>query len=270
MLTNLVSNAIKFTPQGRIVVEARELRGAGQEGLLEFTVTDTGIGIAQDKCALLFRPFSQADSSTTREYGGTGLGLSIVRSLAEQMGGSVGFETSPGVGSRFWFRIRATPAAAADLNHDAHLRAPAPPAASMCGHVLVVEDNPINRKVLSALLTRMGLRVSLAENGAEGFDAVCRDASIDLVLIDVNMPVLDGIAATGKIRAWEQGQARVPIVALTADAFEADRQRCMDAGMNDFLAKPVVIKALREVLERWLPAAGAGAVRTGGPRAPDG
>ncbi len=260
MLSNLVSNAIKFTSHGRIHIEAREAGCDEQTALLEFSVSDTGIGIPADKLCLLFEPFSQVDNSTTQRYRGTGLGLSIVRDLARLMGGDVGVESEPGRGSRFWFRIRvplvATPDAEggrADVPH-AHEASPARTKRLLSGYVLVVEDEPSNLKVIDIMLNQLGLSVACAENGQQAVDVITQGSLADLILMDVQMPVMDGYAATRRIRQWEAENARPrrPIVALTADVFWDDRQRCLDAGMDDFLTKPILIDDLGAALERWL------------------
>jgi PAS domain S-box-containing protein len=258
MLGNLVGNAIKFTSTGQIRIEASEHAGSNNRVELVFSVTDTGIGIPAEKCSVLFQPFTQTDSSTTRQFGGTGLGLSIVRNLAQLMGGRVGVDSTPGQGSRFWFRIPADfveqhQVAVGTL---APVEAAAVPAL-LTGRVLVVDDDRTNRKVLAALLEKTGLTVEMAEDGALAVDAVCAGAAVDLILMDVQMPVLDGYEATVKIRLWEQSRQlpALPIIALTADAFEDDRRRALDSGMNDFMTKPIVFDALRACLLRWLPGA---------------
>lgn len=270
MLSNLVSNAVKFTAHGSVRIEAAEVERADGKALIEFAVTDTGIGIAADKQCLLFKPFSQADSSTTREYGGSGLGLSIVRSLARLMDGEVGVRSEAGGGARFWFCIRVDIAAAGDPLPAATAgaaRAPAVAAAagSVAARVLVVEDNPTNWKVVEALLANLGASAARVENGREAVAAVTRGARPGLVLMDVHMPVMDGLEATERIRRWEleTGQPRLPIVALTAWAFEQDRQHCVAAGMDDFLAKPVDLDALASVLSKWLPTHAGGAAPAG-------
>ncbi|MCB1959532.1 MAG: response regulator [Rhodocyclaceae bacterium] len=252
MLANLIGNAIKFTPGGAVRAEACELERTGAEALLEFSVTDTGIGIAEERQACLFQPFSQADSSITREFGGSGLGLSIVRKLALLMGGDAGVESTLGEGSRFWFRIRAACVAAAQreaVAQDGPADAAAGPLAS---RVLVAEDNLVNQKVITALLGRSGVDITLVRNGQEALAAVMDGAPIDIILMDLHMPVMDGCTATERIRVWEAAQGRppVPIVALTADAFESDRERCLAAGMDDFLTKPIVLDALTAVIRR--------------------
>ncbi len=262
MLFNLIGNAIKFTPQGKISVEGREVARDGQSARLEFSVSDTGIGIAADKLGLLFLPFSQVDNSSSREYGGTGLGLSIVRTLARLLGGDAGVTSELGVGSRFWFVIRAE-LVAPDEDAREPLRAAGdvakavPTADRLAGQVLIVEDSPINQMVIEKLLRNLGVSVRVAHDGQQALDAVVQapDGAPDLVLMDVQMPVMDGYAATRAIRRWEadNGRPRLPIVALTADAFEDDRQQCLDAGMDDFLTKPVAFETLKSVLRRHLP-----------------
>jgi CheY-like chemotaxis protein len=261
MLSNLAGNAIKFTQQGQVRIEAHEVERVGEECLLEFSVSDTGIGIPEDKQHLLFQPFSQTDSSTTRNYGGTGLGLSIVRSLATLMGGEVGIESEPNKGSRFWFRVRLRV-----IGYDEDTRETARQGNEtqqaerksfrLTGHVLVVEDNSTNRKVIEAILAQSGLAATMAEDGQQCIDILQRDAPFDLVLMDIQMPVMDGYAATEWIRQWEKTNNRphLPIVALTADAFEEDKKHCLSIGMDDFLAKPIAIDTLQTVLRRWLKA----------------
>ncbi len=253
MLSNLTSNAIKFTATGTVSLTAREVESSNDTAMIEFSVSDTGIGIEPAKLALLFKPFSQADSSITRQFGGTGLGLSIVRGLAQTMGGDIGVDSVAGQGSRFWFRVPAGVAAP-----DAGQRPAAPDGAlapgQLRGNILVVEDNPINQSVIQVLLEKLGLGCRMADDGQAGVECVQQDPSIDLILMDVQMPVMDGHAATRTIRAWELAtrQRRRAIIALTADAFEEDCQRCLAAGMDDFLAKPVDVQKLVTVLNRYL------------------
>jgi signal transduction histidine kinase/DNA-binding response OmpR family regulator len=260
MLTNLVGNAIKFTQKGTVRIEGTEIERSQTTAMLEFSVTDTGVGIAPEKISLLFKPFSQADSSTTREFGGSGLGLSIVSHLARAMGGSVGVSSQAGQGSRFWFRIsaglvqtsqdkRQTGRAEADVVNST--TGPAP----LLGHILVVEDNPVNCLVIGSLLASLGLSHSEAADGRQGVEAVSQGARPDLILMDLQMPVMDGYQATQAIRQWEaEGQhPRLPIIALTADAFEEDRQKCLAVGMDDFLTKPIGLDALHQSLAKWLP-----------------
>ena len=258
MLSNLVGNAIKFTQQGRVRIEACEIARDEAGAVLEFSVTDTGVGVSPDQRELLFKPFSQADASITRQYGGTGLGLSIVRSLATMMGGDVGLDSESGRGSRFWFRIRAARVASDEESHHAQPPRSAIATSSrptgVAGNVLVVEDNATNRKVIEAMLSRFELEVSSAQDGRECVERIKAGERPDLILMDVQMPVMDGFEATRQIRRWEtaENQPRIPIVALTANAFEQDRQDCISAGMDDFLAKPLDLKILPGVLSKWL------------------
>jgi CheY-like chemotaxis protein/anti-sigma regulatory factor (Ser/Thr protein kinase) len=265
MLSNLVGNALKFTHRGQVRIEAVELDGTDEVSVLEFSVSDTGIGIPADKLNLLFKPFSQTDSSTTREFGGTGLGLSIVFNLAKAMGGAVGVSSEPGQGSRFWFRVqvRSMEHALSSRQFEresAEIRvADIPP---LRGHVMAAEDNPINGLVIQSLLGKLGLRVTLVQDGqqaVEAIESVDPNSSTerpDLILMDLHMPVMDGYTATECIRQWEalNKRQRIPIIALTADAFEEDRQRCMAVGMDDFLTKPIAIETLKIALTKWLSA----------------
>ena len=262
MLSNLVGNASKFSSEGTIRILGKELERDDQGALLEFSVADTGIGVPEDKRDLLFKPFSQADSSVTRKYGGTGLGLSIVRSLATLLGGSAGFESEPGRGSRFWFRIRAGFVAKNEnsrvpgrelLDRQREVDVPG----ALRGNVLVVEDNQTNRLVLKAMLKQSNLTCYYVEDGRQAVDFVFSEGVPDLILMDCQMPVMDGFEATRRIRQWEaeRSRPRVPVVALTAGAFEDDQKRCFEAGMDDFLAKPVEMVKLRTTLAHWLSVA---------------
>ena len=226
---------------------------------LEFSVTDSGVGVSLEDQHRLFQAFSQADGSTTRRYGGTGLGLAIVQNFATMMGGSVGMSSSPGKGSRFWFRVPSHPALT-DMPISTRFAEENPNLlhktnGQLSGHVLVAEDNLVNWTVIQAMLAKLGLDQSLAKNGQEAVDAV-KHASrpFDVVLMDLQMPVLDGYAATAEIRLWERehGRARLPILALTADAFDKDRQHCFTVGMDDFLTKPIRIQILEQKLSQWI------------------
>ena len=275
MLSNLVGNAIKFTLAGEVVLEAVEIERDGASALLEFSVKDTGIGVATDKIDLLFMPFSQADSSTTRQFGGSGLGLSIVSHLAHAMGGDVGVQSVLDQGSRFWFRIRAEVVTAGQDSRRAERATesssgPAAEAASLKGNVLVVEDNVVNCLFIKALLSKLGLNVAMAHDGQQALDAVVRGDGPDVVLMDLNMPIMDGYTATERIRQWEaqSGRARLPIIAVTADAFEEDRQHCFAVGMDDFLTKPVAVEALKATMAKWLPQAHKPVVEAAVPAVP--
>ena len=255
MLSNLVSNAIKFTDHGLVHIVVSEIERQSQHAVLEFSVSDSGIGITPQQQALLFLPFSQADSSTTRQFGGSGLGLSIVARLAQLMEGEVGIESQPGHGSRFWFRVRVLIQPGAQ--ESPQTAATAVSVGDLTGTVLLVEDNAVNQMVIMAMLGELncsGVRVTEVEDGQQALDFVTQGGAPDLVLMDVQMPVMGGLEATEKIRLWqaEHGKPRLPIVALTANAFKEDRQKCMDSGMDDFLAKPIDLQKLQATLVRWL------------------
>jgi signal transduction histidine kinase/AmiR/NasT family two-component response regulator len=257
MLINLVGNALKFTAQGSIDIEGRELEREGDSALLELSIKDTGIGVEPDQLDMIFKPFVQADNSTTRQYGGTGLGLSIVSHLSRMLGGEVGVESKPGSGSRFWVRVRVTVIDAKKIVEvEQNQRPLVAPQTGLIGRVLVADDNAINRKVIESLLKKLGLVVTLVNDGQLAVEVVTGGNRPDLILMDLQMPVMDGHLATRTIRKWEidNRQVRVPIIALTADAFDAVRQRSFEDGMDDFLTKPVGLQALRETLSRWLPA----------------
>ena len=261
ILSNLVSNAIKFTRTGSVRIEG-ELIQIQSEGhaILEFRVIDTGIGISEDKQPLLFKSFSQVDSSITREFGGSGLGLSIVYKLAEAMGGMVGVRSQSGKGSTFWVRI-ACDVEESELNELAsEQNKQLPPlmtiaSADKVTRILVVEDNAMNRAVIKQMLTKQGFDVTLVENGQLALTMLKTNPRPDLILMDCQMPVLDGFSATQAIREEERlnGLNRLPIIALTAGAFEHDRELCFKAGMDDFLTKPIVVDVLLLALQRWLP-----------------
>lgn len=253
MLTNLVSNALKFTDHGRVSLCGRALDGDG-EGILEFTVRDTGIGIPADKMARLFQPFSQVDDSNTRSVGGTGLGLSIVRKLAHMLGGDVSVVSEPGAGSTFTVTVRADvvndlPVASTQSAAAAVLPVDSGEAAGL--RVLVVEDVLTNQKVVCALLKRLGHEAAVANNGLEAVSAYEAFPDYDLILMDCQMPEMDGLDATRVIRAWEQSQqrARCPIVALSASAYPEDIEHALAAGMDAFLSKPIALDKLQAMLQ---------------------
>jgi signal transduction histidine kinase/ActR/RegA family two-component response regulator len=246
IVLNLIGNAIKFTEQGGVTVSIRRAEETAQHVLLRCTVTDTGIGIdpaAQDR---LFKAFSQADASTTRKFGGTGLGLAICRQLAELMGGAIGVESTPGHGSTFWFTVRLERMSAEEQSVVATVRVPERVAPSAALNVLLVEDTPVNQMVGVRMLKKLGHKVQVANNGAEAITAVA-GARYDVVLMDCLMPEVDGFEATRRIRAAE-ADGRLPIVALTASVSPEDRRRCIEAGMDAFLSKPVNLAELARVL----------------------
>ncbi|WP_313952130.1 response regulator [Accumulibacter sp.] len=261
ILGNLLSNAVKFTDSGSIVAtltcECASPEHAGlaaldaQQCWLCYAVTDTGVGISPENGSKLFAPFSQADNSTTRKFGGTGLGLVIIRELAQRMDGEVGFDSEPGQGSTFWFRQRVQRHAQVLPRPGATTRN----ARKLSGQVLLVEDNEVNREIAGAILGMLGCQVDQAHDGAQAV-AATRARAYDLILMDCQMPVLDGFEATRRIRAEERemGRSACPIIALTANALAGDREQCLAAGMNDYLAKPINRAQLAAALERNLPA----------------
>jgi len=261
VLTNLCGNAIKFTERGEVALDAAlESQGDGT-ATVRFTVTDTGIGIRPDLAAALFTPFTQADTSTTRRYGGTGLGLAICKQLVKMMGGTIGVDSREGLGSTFWFTVVLELAPAgrqlpASERGDGRLGARRGTALNgRTARILVAEDNSTNREVALAQLEKLGYQASAVANGAEAVEAVER-GGYDLVLMDCAMPVMDGFESTRRIR--RSSHPDIPIVAVTADAMPTDRDRCLGEGMNDYVAKPVELRRLADVLARLLPASGGG------------
>ena len=258
VLINLISNAIKFTPAGRVDVTLDARRLQGEEHELQFEVRDTGIGIPRERFDRLFQPFSQVDASTTREFGGTGLGLAICASLSRLMGGRIDVESQAGQGSsfRFVFAAREAPAGverppALDPLDEIQAMTPAERTALAGLRVVVAEDNPINQRLTQLLLGRLGLSARVAETGLDLLDRL-RESPADVVLMDVQMPRLDGLEATRRIRAGEAGSVQPWIVALTASAQEGDREACLAAGVDDYLPKPVGLDALLGALRRGL------------------
>lgn len=249
VLLNLVGNAIKFTEKGSITIMASHVLLADGDIELRIEVADTGGGIAPEMLVHLFQPFTQADTSISRRFGGSGLGLAICKRLCQAMGGDIQVESEPGKGSKFFFSVRCQAATAPAVA--------APPlapviedAAAASLDILVAEDNPIMRTLTSKLLARRGYQADIVCNGEEAVAAV-RDKYYDLVLMDMQMPLMDGISATAAIRAMDGPQRNVPIIALTANALVGQREICLTAGMNGFLTKPIQPDALYEELKRW-------------------
>ncbi|MCC6627349.1 MAG: response regulator, partial [Chloroflexi bacterium] len=287
ILVNLVANGLKFTQAGSVTIQAEIVENRGASIVAAFRVTDTGIGVSKELQSSLFDPFTQADSSTTRRYGGTGLGLAICRRLVEAMGGEIGVESVVGVGSTFWFTVNlevaaepertapgwprrlagggvATTPAPWPINGSGAIRAT--PALDQIAvsdepvaHLLLVEDHPINQRVTSRMLERLGYTADIACNGIQAVEAVQR-RSYAAILMDCQMPEMDGYAATRQIRRMEHERIintprhHVPIIAMTASAMAGDRERCLEAGMDDYLTKPASAAALRSVLRQWTEA----------------
>ena len=267
ILVNLSGNAVKFTEKGEIVIrvslESEDLKNV----TLRFAISDTGIGIPANRQAILFSPFTQVDGSTTRQYGGTGLGLAISKSLAELMGGRIGLESTVGVGSTFWFtavfekqpvKSRSVDEIFGENGGEAAIESLA--AEQFISEddkqrirILVAEDNPINQKVAQAMIRKIGLSVDVVANGQQAIDAL-ETVPYDLVLMDCQMPDIDGFEATRRIRqpGSKALNPNIPIIAMTASTMRGDRDRCIQAGMSDFIAKPVLVRELVDVLARWL------------------
>jgi CheY-like chemotaxis protein len=266
VLLNLVGNAIKFTDQGGISVSvrrqapvaagARAAAGAEADGVtLLFAVRDSGVGIPADKQGLIFDAFRQADGSTTRKYGGTGLGLAICSRLVEMMGGSIGVESEPGKGSTFHFSARLGVGTGAPAEVDEQTRKLAmavmasnpEPVTSL--RILLAEDNPVNQRLASKLLEKRGHQVTVTATGRGALQRA-QEETFDVVLMDVQMPDMDGLEATALIREWEKNRGkRTPIVALTAHSMKGDRDRCLAAGMDTYVTKPFNAARLIEVVE---------------------
>ena len=258
VLLNFLSNAVKFTDRGSVQVklEYRAEGAAGPEWTV--TVTDTGIGIDVQTQPLLFSKFVQADSSTARRYGGTGLGLAICRQLAELMGGSVGLRSTPGAGSSFWVTLPMPPAPAAAPGTGV-ARVLTGSSALRRWVVLLAEDNPVNQKLARYLLGKLGCEVDVANNGMEALER-WTERPYDAIFMDCQMPGVDGYEATRQIRASGNRGGTIPIIAITASSMVGDRERCLAAGMTDYVSKPLVPRELQRVLETALS---QGSARTG-------
>ena len=252
-LVNYLSNAVKFTEQGSVGLSCRVLEESETSYLLRFEVSDTGIGMTADEQARIFEPFEQTDKSATRRYQGSGLGLAIAKRIASLMSGEVGVESEPGKGSLFWLTVRLDKGAPRPVAP----RAPSQEGAEAIlirdfrgARVLLAEDDPISREVAQYLLQSVGLQVELAENGAEAVDKVAA-SDFDLILTDMQMPRMDGLQAAAAIRALP-GRQTTPVLAITANAFDEHRRKCIEAGMNDFIVKPFETKRLFDTVLKWL------------------
>jgi signal transduction histidine kinase/DNA-binding response OmpR family regulator len=261
VLLNLVGNALKFTEAGSVRLHIDVVHNTGDTAVVRFDVVDTGVGIAPHAREHLFKPFSQADSSTTRKFGGAGLGLNICQRLVQLMGGTIDFDSQVGRGSTFWFTAPlpiAASAATPDVDgaslERAQTRGAGIQRAGRGRRVLVVEDSWMNQQVAVSMLEQVGYTAEVAADGREALEALERK-SYAMVLLDCQMPELDGYQVAAEVRRREsrEGRQPVPIVALTASAMAADRERCLAAGMNDYLAKPVRIAELAAMVERWVP-----------------
>ncbi|MGK0247577.1 MAG: PAS domain S-box-containing protein [Oleispira sp.] len=276
IINNLIGNALKFTPQGEVSVHYTLQTGSAEAcNQVRFEITDTGIGLSLEQQTTLFERFSQADESTTRQYGGTGLGLSICKQLVTLMDGEIGVESAEGKGSTFWFTLdlanainvpsanktianktitnktiaNKTIISGNDIKNDPIKKEP-----GLNGRVLIVEDNATNQKVSQLLLDKLGIHADIACNGLEALQ-VLENQPYDLVLMDCLMPVMDGFKASRKIRESDSKvlNRSIPIVALTASTMKQDQEKCLAAGMNDFLSKPVEVDKLQQALLSWLP-----------------
>jgi PAS domain S-box-containing protein len=271
VLVNLVGNAVKFTDRGRIAVAAELVSQTRDDVRLRFTVRDSGIGIPEGDRERLFDTFTQADESNTRKYGGTGLGLAIAKQLVELLGGEIGMENEPGGGSQFWFtaslgnalkadapsaptpQVRSKPVQAAPKPQPmASTSQTSTPAALPFKRILLAEDNEINQRITLRLLQKLGLAADAVVNGREAVEALEKQ-KYDLVLMDCQMPDMDGFEATAVIRSREGKSGHQTICALTANAMAGDRERCLAAGMDDYISKPVGLEKLRDALVRWIP-----------------
>lgn len=259
ILFNLVSNAIKFTEQGEVSIQSILLNSETDQSsrsiAVKFTITDTGIGISNAQQAKLFKNFTQADDSITRRYGGSGLGLAISKHLAQQMGGNIEFESEEGKGSRFEFQLPLILPSALEIDEykeTLDLKTTSPISEQERPKtLLLVEDNEVNQMLAKALLEKIGFQIHIAENGQEALE-ILEHFSYDAILMDINMPVMNGLEATRKIRQIPPFQ-ELPIIAMTANALAGDKEQCFQAGMNDYISKPIIIDKLVTVLEKWIP-----------------
>ena len=251
ILTNLIGNAIKFTHNGSVDITAVLFEQSAKEISVQVRVADTGVGISPEHQSVIFESFAQADGSTTRNFGGTGLGLAISRQLIDMMDGSIDFSSELGKGTTFWFGLRLLKTDQPVIEELSHSHPGE--AEPLNGHLLLVEDHPVNQEYALQALQGLGVTVSLAENGIQALEMIQQE-SFDLILMDCQMPEMDGYQATAEIRNTErEGQLpHIPVIALTANAMQDDRERCLTAGMDDYVAKPFSRLQIRKVLTRWL------------------
>ncbi|GMQ88670.1 MAG: hypothetical protein BMS9Abin09_0100 [Gammaproteobacteria bacterium] len=244
VLTNLIGNAIKFTPEGEVVLRVSQREDSGDVISLRFEISDTGIGIDAVAQACIFERFSQANSATTRVYGGSGLGLSICRQLVQAMDGEIGLVSELGQGSRFWFtiqlaRVTLQPVSSANMARGSR-------------RVLVADDSLVDQTVVCGLLRTQGLETDVVANGKQALEALSRQ-DYGLVLMDCRMPLMDGYETTRQVREQETPGCRLPVIAMTANAMRGDRERCLRAGMDDYIVKPINPRVLQTVISHWLP-----------------
>ncbi len=250
ILLNLTGNALKFTDHGEVNIHVAMNDVHNHKLVLKFEVKDTGIGIAPEKTSLLFKDFSQVDNSVQRMQVGTGLGLAISKRLVEAMGGQIGVVSEPGIGSKFYFTAQFSPISESQLQEDEDCPVHSGSFTGN-GQILVVEDNSVNRKLFSRLLEKRGYRHRMAENGEQALELLQEDR-FHLVFMDCNMPLMDGFETTARIRNMEGRIARIPIIALTAATVQGDREKCLKAGMNDYLAKPLDTKRFYQLINAYL------------------
>jgi PAS domain S-box-containing protein len=252
IINNLVGNSIKFTAEGQVRLQVSEIPCSDEKVEFRFEIHDTGIGISEDQIKNVFDPFTQADSSVTRDYGGTGLGLPICKSLVHLLNGEIGVESSPGKGSTFWFTIKVDRGLETETKDGTRQSTAAPSVSSQTSptlQILIVEDNILNQQILSCLLAPLGCELDVVGNGLEAVAAV-RESNYDLVMMDIQMPEMDGVTATRQIRALGGEAKSIPIIAITANAMQGDREIYLDAGMTDYVAKPVDQRELLAAISR--------------------
>ncbi len=252
ILTNLVTNAIKFTEKGTVTIKVTVLQKTEKAVRLKLEVIDTGIGISKESQRKLFNSFTQADGSTTRKYGGTGLGLAIVRQLVTMMRGRLGVDSEEGKGACFWVEIDF------EISHESvqgsNSEATQVIEKQIAGRALLVEDNPVNQIIAKKMLEKIGLSFEVVSNGEEAVNRLKQAHNFNLVLMDCQMPVMDGYAATQAFREYEKEASlqRLPVIAMTANSMQGDKEKCLSAGMDDYVSKPVNQQALKQTLAKWL------------------